>query len=75
MPIPGAQTDRLIMNGDGASFAYSMYSKWIEECGEDNPAGNSFGLSRCAPSAALETQWARQVIAIGEWSTNFETLV
>jgi len=38
MPIAGAQTDRLAINGDGSTFAYPMYSKWIEEYQKDNPA-------------------------------------
>ncbi len=36
--IAAAQTDRLVINGDGSTFAYPMYSKWIEEYEKDNPA-------------------------------------
>jgi phosphate transport system substrate-binding protein len=38
MPTATAQTDRIVINGDGSSFAYPMYSKWIEEYGKHNPA-------------------------------------
>lgn len=38
IPIAAAQTDRLVINGDGSTFAYPMYSKWIEEHQKDNPA-------------------------------------
>jgi phosphate transport system substrate-binding protein len=38
IPIAGAQTDRLLINGDGSTFAYPMYSKWIEEYQKGNPA-------------------------------------
>ncbi len=38
IPIAAAQTDRLVINGDGSTFAYPMYSKWIEEYQKDNPA-------------------------------------
>ena len=37
-PIAAAQTDRIVINGDGSTFAYPMYSKWIEEYQRDNPA-------------------------------------
>jgi phosphate transport system substrate-binding protein len=36
--VVAAQADRLMINGDGSTFAYPMYSKWIEEYGKDNPA-------------------------------------
>jgi phosphate transport system substrate-binding protein len=36
IPIATAQTDRLVINGDGSTFAYPMYSKWIEEYEKDN---------------------------------------
>jgi phosphate transport system substrate-binding protein len=32
-----AQTDGLVLNGDGSTFAYPMYSKWIEEYEKANP--------------------------------------
>jgi phosphate transport system substrate-binding protein len=35
--ITSAQTDRLVINGDGSTFAYPMYKKWIEEYQKDNP--------------------------------------
>ena len=38
IPIAGAQADRLVISGDGSTFAYPMYSKWIEEYEKDNPA-------------------------------------
>jgi phosphate transport system substrate-binding protein len=38
MPNAAAPTDRLVINGDGSTFAYPMYSKWIEEYEKDNPA-------------------------------------
>jgi phosphate transport system substrate-binding protein len=38
MPIASAQVDRLMLSGDGSTFAYPMYSKWIEEYEKDNPA-------------------------------------
>jgi phosphate transport system substrate-binding protein len=38
IPIAGAQTDRLLISGDGSTFAYPMYSKWIEEYQKGNPA-------------------------------------
>jgi phosphate transport system substrate-binding protein len=38
MPIVAAQTDRLTINGDGSTFAYPMYSKWIEEYEKENPS-------------------------------------
>ena len=38
IPIAAAQTDRLVIAGDGSTFAYPMYSKWIEEYEKDNPA-------------------------------------
>lgn len=38
MPIAAAQTDRLAIDGDGSTFAYPMYSKWIQEYEKDNPA-------------------------------------
>jgi phosphate transport system substrate-binding protein len=33
-----AQSDRLVLNGDGSSFAYPMYRKWIEEYQKLDPA-------------------------------------
>ena len=30
-PIAAAPQDRLVINGDGSTFAYPMYSKWIRE--------------------------------------------
>jgi phosphate transport system substrate-binding protein len=33
-----AQADRLVINGDGSTFAYPMYSKWIQEYEKDNPS-------------------------------------
>jgi phosphate transport system substrate-binding protein len=33
-----AQKDGLVLNGDGSTFAYPMYSKWIEEYEKDDPA-------------------------------------
>jgi phosphate transport system substrate-binding protein len=33
-----AQNDRLVINGDGSTFAYPMYSKWIQEYEKDNPS-------------------------------------
>jgi phosphate transport system substrate-binding protein len=38
IPIATAQTDRLVINGDGSTFAYPMYAKWIAEYEKDNPA-------------------------------------
>jgi len=38
IPIADAQTDQLVINGDGSTFAYPMYSKWIEEYQKENPA-------------------------------------
>jgi phosphate transport system substrate-binding protein len=38
MPFAAAQSDRLVINGDGSTFAYPMYSKWIEEYEKDDPA-------------------------------------
>jgi phosphate transport system substrate-binding protein len=38
IPIAAAQGDRLLVKGDGSTFAYPMYSKWIEEYEKDNPA-------------------------------------
>ena len=38
IPMAEAQTDRLVINGDGSTFAYPMYSKWIEEYEKDNPS-------------------------------------
>jgi phosphate transport system substrate-binding protein len=32
-----AQSDRLVLNGDGSTFSYPMYSKWIEEYEKENP--------------------------------------
>jgi ABC-type phosphate transport system substrate-binding protein len=32
-----AQSDRLVLHGDGSSFAYPMSSKWIEEYEKENP--------------------------------------
>jgi phosphate transport system substrate-binding protein len=37
-PIAVAQADRLVIKGDGSTFAYPMYRKWIEEYEKDNPA-------------------------------------
>ena len=34
--IAAAQQYRLTLNGDGSTFAYLMYSKWIEEYQKDN---------------------------------------
>ena len=36
-PIAAAQTDRLMINGDGSTLAYPMYSKWIEAYEKDHP--------------------------------------
>ena len=36
--VATAQTDRLVINGDGSTFAYPMYRKWIEEYEKENPA-------------------------------------
>jgi phosphate transport system substrate-binding protein len=33
-----AQTNQLVLNGDGSTFAYPMYSKWIEEYEKDTPS-------------------------------------
>jgi len=33
-----AQNDRLILRGDGSTFAYPMYKKWIEEYEKENPS-------------------------------------
>jgi phosphate transport system substrate-binding protein len=38
MRIATAQTDSIVINGDGSSFAYPMYSKWIQEYEKHNPA-------------------------------------
>ena len=42
LPVPvsraAARQDRLVINGDGSTFAYPMYRKWIEEYEKDNPA-------------------------------------
>jgi phosphate transport system substrate-binding protein len=38
MSNAAAPTDRLVINGDDSTFAYPMYSKWIEEYEKDNPA-------------------------------------
>lgn len=38
IPTAAAQADRLVINGDGSTFAYPMYRKWIEEYEKDNPA-------------------------------------
>jgi ABC-type phosphate transport system substrate-binding protein len=38
LPNAAAPTDRLVINGDGSTFAYPMYRKWIEEYEKDNPA-------------------------------------
>jgi phosphate transport system substrate-binding protein len=32
-----AQLDRLVINGDGSTFAYPLYRKWIEEYEKANP--------------------------------------
>ena len=36
--VAGAQPDRLAINGDGSTFAYPMYRKWIDEYEKDHPA-------------------------------------
>ena len=36
--IARAQADPLVLSGDGSTFAYPMYSKWIEEYQKENPA-------------------------------------
>jgi phosphate transport system substrate-binding protein len=38
IPIAAAQGDRLLIKGDGSTFAYPMYRKWIEQYEKDNPA-------------------------------------
>jgi phosphate transport system substrate-binding protein len=38
IPAAAAQTDQLVINGDGSTFAYPMYSKWIDQYRKDNPA-------------------------------------
>jgi phosphate transport system substrate-binding protein len=38
IPTAAAQADQLVINGDGSTFAYPMYSKWIDEYRKDNPA-------------------------------------
>src|SRR6516165_11203151 len=38
MRIAAAQSDKLALTGDGSTFAYPIYSKWIEEYDKDNPA-------------------------------------
>jgi phosphate transport system substrate-binding protein len=38
MPVAMAQTDRIVINGDGSTFAYPMYRKWIGEYEKENPA-------------------------------------
>jgi ABC-type phosphate transport system substrate-binding protein len=38
IPIAAAQGDRLVINGDGSTFANPMYRKWIEEYDKDHPA-------------------------------------
>jgi phosphate transport system substrate-binding protein len=38
LKIAAAQNDRVMLNGDGSTFAYPMYSKWIEEYDRENPA-------------------------------------
>ena len=37
IPIAAAQADPLMINGDGSTFAYPMYQKWIEEYQKENP--------------------------------------
>jgi len=37
-PFASAQADRLVINGDGSTFAYPMYRKWIEEYEKENPS-------------------------------------
>jgi phosphate transport system substrate-binding protein len=37
IPTVAAQPDRLVINGDGSTFAYPMYSKWFKEYEKDNP--------------------------------------
>lgn len=36
--IAAAQTDQIVINGDGSTFAYPMYSKWINEYQKENPS-------------------------------------
>jgi phosphate transport system substrate-binding protein len=36
--IAAAQNDHLVLNGDGSTFAFPMYSKWIEEYEKENPS-------------------------------------
>lgn len=38
LSIAAAQSDKLVLNGGGSTFAYPMYSKWIEEYQKHNPA-------------------------------------
>jgi phosphate transport system substrate-binding protein len=38
IPMAVAQADPLVINGDGSTFAYPMYQKWIEEYQKENPA-------------------------------------
>jgi phosphate transport system substrate-binding protein len=38
VPAALAQNDRLVLSGDGSTFAYPMYSKWIEEYEKQNPS-------------------------------------
>lgn len=37
LPRAAAQQDRLVVKGDGSTFAYPMYSKWIEQFEKNNP--------------------------------------
>jgi ABC-type phosphate transport system substrate-binding protein len=36
-PRAAAQQDRLVVKGDGSTFAYRMYSKWIDQFEKNNP--------------------------------------
>jgi phosphate transport system substrate-binding protein len=38
LPTAAAQEDKLLIKGDGSTFAYPLYNKWIEEYEKDNPA-------------------------------------
>ena len=35
--MAAAQQDRLVINSDGSTFAYPMYSKWIEKYEKADP--------------------------------------
>lgn len=37
-PFVSAQADRLAINGDGSTFAYPMYRKWVEKYEKGNPS-------------------------------------